>query len=255
MCTRLALVALLAAAICLGWWSTALPQQVILDRDIRPLFPGFPAAVPREGLPVGAMTFRIRDVRNISGNNPFHQRQPLLNFNGRVVSTVAELVALIRGGAAPPGPTPPPPASFSCNPAFAEATLSDFSLAMHLNEAGTQCSVARVQPAGQFPTYFISNPYAGSGPPPGRIFVGRVPGGPSSPTGVEIVQFPGGFIPVTHSFWGAGFSAPPGTYEITIQRFSDSKRFRVNFTMEGVGTDGFFHFRTVRHRVNSVTPL
>ena len=49
---------------------------------------------------------RIRQVTNVSGNNPFNTRQPLLNFNGVEVNDLAALIAIVKGNAAAGGTSP-----------------------------------------------------------------------------------------------------------------------------------------------------
>ncbi|MGB0927505.1 MAG: hypothetical protein ACPGVA_09850 [Pikeienuella sp.] len=73
-----------------------------LDADQQSLFPGLESARSALGLPAelqgtGERTFKILEIQNISGNDPFNEQQPLLNFNGQVVGSVADLLALIQG--------------------------------------------------------------------------------------------------------------------------------------------------------------
>lgn len=73
-----------------------------LDADQQSLFPGLENARTALGLPAelegtGERTFKVLEIQNIRGNDPFNEQQPLLNFNGQIVASVADLLALIQG--------------------------------------------------------------------------------------------------------------------------------------------------------------
>lgn len=82
-------------------------REAPLARDEVELFPDLRGDLLKEdqqdrfGQAVGDSRFivRIRQVTNLSGNNPFHTRQPVLNFNGAEVSDLAALVAIVKGNA------------------------------------------------------------------------------------------------------------------------------------------------------------
>ena len=81
-------------------------REAVLARDSIELFPqlrGSLVAEPQQeqfGQAVGQGRFivRIRQVTNVSGNDPWHITQPVLNFNGVEVSDLATLIALANGG-------------------------------------------------------------------------------------------------------------------------------------------------------------
>lgn len=91
---------------------TALPSiaqehDVPLARDRMELFPGLGAGSVLDGgfadevqagLGKRRYIIRIKSVRVASGNNPFNQRQPLLNYNGQEVSSIGQLADLINNG-------------------------------------------------------------------------------------------------------------------------------------------------------------
>ncbi|MGB0506161.1 MAG: hypothetical protein ACPGGK_08175 [Pikeienuella sp.] len=73
-----------------------------LDSDQEVLFPGLQNAREAAGLPkqlqgTGDRTFQVLEVQNINGNDPFNEEQPVLNFNGQIVGSIADLLALING--------------------------------------------------------------------------------------------------------------------------------------------------------------
>jgi len=73
-----------------------------LDSDQKILFPGLSNAREAAGLPpqlqpTGERQIKILEIENVSGNDPFNEEQPLLNFNGQVVGSVPELLATIEG--------------------------------------------------------------------------------------------------------------------------------------------------------------
>lgn len=88
-------------------------REAPLARDEVELFPDLRGELLKEdqqdrfGQALGESRFivRIQRVTNLSGNNPFHTRQPLLNFNGAEVNDLAALVAVAKGN--PPGGTSP----------------------------------------------------------------------------------------------------------------------------------------------------
>lgn len=81
-------------------------REAPLARDEVELFPDLRGELLKEdqqdrfGQALGESRFivRIRQVVNLSGNNPFHTRQPLLNFNGVEVGDLAALIAIVKGG-------------------------------------------------------------------------------------------------------------------------------------------------------------
>lgn len=89
-------------------------REAPLARDEVELFPELRGELLKEdqqdrfGQAVGDSRFivRIRQVINLSGNNPFHTRQPLLNFNGAEVGDLAALIAIVKGNTAGGGTSP-----------------------------------------------------------------------------------------------------------------------------------------------------
>lgn len=79
--------------------------ETTLAKDSMELFPQLRGTLLSEGQQTsfgkaaGSKRFiiRIKQVRNLSGNNPFNVRQPLLNYDGKEVLTVSDLVGLIQG--------------------------------------------------------------------------------------------------------------------------------------------------------------
>ena len=81
-------------------------REVPLARDEIELFPELSGTTlleepsqERFGKALGEDRFivRIKQVTNISGNNPWDTLEPLLNFNGVRVTNLAALMALVRG--------------------------------------------------------------------------------------------------------------------------------------------------------------
>ncbi len=80
-------------------------REAPLARDEIELFPDLRGELlgenqqDRFGQALGDSRFivRIQQVTNLSGNNPFHTRQPLLNFNGAEVGDLAALIAIVKG--------------------------------------------------------------------------------------------------------------------------------------------------------------
>lgn len=89
--------------------SVVLAQEIILDSDTDFVFPQDlrsrlpePASQREADRVLGArpeenLVIKIRDIRNVSGNNFLNQEQPLLNFNGRVLTSVDDLVLALQG--------------------------------------------------------------------------------------------------------------------------------------------------------------
>lgn len=72
-----------------------------LDSDQEVLFPDLQnareaAGLPKQLLGTGDRTFKVLEFQNINGNDPFNEEQPVLNFNGQIVGSVADLLALIN---------------------------------------------------------------------------------------------------------------------------------------------------------------
>jgi hypothetical protein len=252
---RTLLVGVLGCLAAAGVAQTASGQEVILDSDRAALFPGLRErmAPPRPGVPPGTVVFRVREVFNLQGNNPFHRTEPLLNYNGQVVKSVSELLALVRGGTTTGGGDSGIGRPFTCSPSSVSATTADFRLGFDMNALGNQCSVAITGGAGFIPRYYVSNLYLGTGAPAGTVFIGTYPIEASS--GTQLVGVPAAFTAFVHPGMGPGYTARPGTYQITIRDVSSRKQWRVQFTIAGVGTNDFFYFRTVTHTVNQVTRL
>jgi hypothetical protein len=84
---------------------TASGAETTLAQDSMELFPELRGKLLSSGQQAsfgkaaGSKRFiiRIKQVKNLSGNNPFNTRQPLLNYNGQEVLTVGDLVGLIKG--------------------------------------------------------------------------------------------------------------------------------------------------------------
>ena len=163
---------------------------------------------------------------------------------------MAELQALVRAGGGGGGGGGLKP--FTCSPPSASATTADFRLSFNLLSAGNQCRVSQSTPAGFVPAYFASNLHLGTGAPAGTIFIGTY-GVESS--GMQLVEVPAAFRAFVHPDMGAGYVAPPGTYQLTIRETASGKRWRVNFTLAGIGKNDFFYFKTITHTVSQVTPL
>ena len=92
-------------------------ERLRLDTDSAPLFPGLenleqqpgpeqeeepefgddtPEAGPQQA-GTGKPTFKIKRIINLSGNNPINPIQPVLNFDGRLVRSLDELLNLVNG--------------------------------------------------------------------------------------------------------------------------------------------------------------
>ncbi|MEM7504317.1 MAG: hypothetical protein AAF417_19915 [Pseudomonadota bacterium] len=86
-----------------------LAQEIILDSDTDFVFPQDlrdrlpePASQREADTVLGSrpeenLVIKIRDIRNVSGNNFLNQEQPVLNFNGRVLTSVDDLVLALQG--------------------------------------------------------------------------------------------------------------------------------------------------------------
>lgn len=93
-----------------------LNRESVLAQDEMELFPtlGTAGSLEQElqkrfdNTTDGTVIVRVRQVTNLSGNNPLHTRQPLLNYNGLEVSDLSALLNAIRGNkpATAPGTTP-----------------------------------------------------------------------------------------------------------------------------------------------------
>jgi hypothetical protein len=102
---------ILFALLCAG--SNLCAETIILDSDKAKLFeemapyfytPGQTEKLPDTGvIPEGAAVFKIVQVQNLQGNNPFNPLQPVFNFGGVLLANVDDLISCIRGGACPPG--------------------------------------------------------------------------------------------------------------------------------------------------------
>lgn len=222
----------------------AAAQEVIIGTDVAPLFPGLRGLLGTAppGLPPGATTVRIRDVRNIRGNNPFQQRQPLLNWNGQVVGSVAELLALVQGRRIAAG-------GFTCSP----STATDGSAVIfHIGPATGVCSVSTsgASPPGQTEGFFVANAFtAETGP-------GRVLAATLVSVDFTLVDVPGGFVPIAAVCCSTRFHAAPGTYQVTLRQTSTGRRWRISFTVSGIGPPaGGANFTSVSLVITSVTPL
>ncbi len=98
-------IPLLAVCLALSLPSSALAGELKLAEDTMELIPAI-----SQGQSVNAaeqneissllggdanITIRLRQVNNITGNNPFNPIKPLLNYNGVEVNSVADLVTLM----------------------------------------------------------------------------------------------------------------------------------------------------------------
>ena len=86
-----------------------------------------PGAIPAVGqiAGVGEAHIRIVSVTPIAGNNPLNTSQPVLNFGGVVVATVADLVNCVQLGGCPQTVAPVPDScpSGTCIPFYCFDTL------------------------------------------------------------------------------------------------------------------------------------
>lgn len=97
----LAVLMLFMAAATTTFSAPALADET-LDSDQKVLFPGLSnareaAGLPKQLQPTGKRQIKILEIENVSGNDPFNEEQPVLNFNGQVVGSVPELLATIQG--------------------------------------------------------------------------------------------------------------------------------------------------------------
>lgn len=83
-------------------------ETLIIDSDSARIFeemapyfftPGQKERLPTTGdLPDDAVIFKIIQVQNREGNNPFNPLNPVFNFGGILLANVDQLLACIRGG-------------------------------------------------------------------------------------------------------------------------------------------------------------
>jgi hypothetical protein len=196
---------------------------VVLDSDTGPLIPGIqniligPAGTAGEASgESGATGFRVVKVTNISGNNPFHPTQPVLNFGGVVVANVDDLLECIRGGTCKPGgdiqgtKQCSPSSTTNLHPVFGPA-----SAAFYINPNTSACAAGHSAPALQEEGFYVYPPYCSGSDPAGSSSIGI-------------------YAAVGYQITGIGSTVPPGSYTFTLKK--GTKSWKISMEVKKTGS-------------------
>ncbi len=197
---------------------------VVLDSDTAPLIPGIQNillgaadAGGKTSGESGATGFRIVKVTNISGNNPFHPTQPVLNFGGVVVANVDDLLECIRGGVCKPGGGDTqgtkqcsPSSTTTLHPIFGPA-----SAAFYINPNTSACAAGHSAPAMQEEGFYVYPPYCSLPDPSGSNSIGVYAG-------------------IGYQITGIGSTVPPGSYTFTLKK--GTKSWKISMEVKKTGS-------------------
>ena len=232
-----------------GW-----AQSTVLDADSQQPFAGFgqyfvapqEPEKQKETLPSspsaaeGEAVFKILSITNISGNNPFHTTQPVLNFGGVVVSSVDDLAECIRGGVCQSGKKE---TTMTCSPSSGISDLASCieSVGCYLKSNATVCRVEPLpsSPDLSYETFFVMNDY--------RFAKSNVVG-TASKSDYKLIIPPSGNTYV----WPGGdtvYKIGTGTYTLEVQHKVTGLRYRIEFTVQQLASND------IRLTVNSLVKL
>ena len=228
-------------------------QTTVLDADSQQPFVGFGQhfVTPQEpekqketlpGAPStteGEAVFKILSITNVSGNNPFHTTQPVLNFGGVVVSNVDDLTECIRGGVCQEGKKE---ISILCSPSSGISNLASYkdSVGCYLKSNATVCRVEQLPSNADllYETFFAMYSTLSTskvvGTDSGSEYVMTKP--PSS----DRVIWPGGNV---------AYKIGTGTYTLEVQHKVTGLRYRIQFTVQQLADND------IRMTVNSLVKI
>jgi len=223
----------------------AQPDEIVRDSDMMPLFPALEAGKEdgekkksgkTEWETVDIKLFRVTPV---SGNNPFHTREPVRNFNGETYPTITAIKQRGRGQT--------PAHGTGCNPSTATARVTGRNASQGIyytmDTATGACKVT-------VDTFF----------PNSAFWVGQLPAAghrnqlwlmANHPALFRITQFPPG------CGGGTSCNITPGTHDLVLLEAASGRQWRINvgFTGNGVDPWSFFNYASFSVTINSVTPL
>lgn len=213
-----------------GW-----TQTTVLDTDSQQPFAGFgqyfvtpqDPEKQKEALPgapsatEGDAVFKILSISNVSGNNPFHTTQPVLNFGGVVVGSVDDLAECIRGGVCQEGKRE---ISMLCSPSSGISNLSSFkdSVGCYLKSSGTVCRVEQLPSNADlaYETFFAMYDNISTRDVVGTASVSEYI--MTKPPSSDKVIWPGGDVV---------YKIGPGTWTLEVQHKVTGLRYRIQFTV------------------------
>lgn len=90
----------------------------------------------------GGVVFKIIQIQNLQGNNPFNAYQPVFNYNGIVVADVDALLSCVRGGACQAGGgAGGGGGTIICQPSSATSNAAAFKDSVGIYIIGNTCRV------------------------------------------------------------------------------------------------------------------
>lgn len=224
----------------------AQPDEIVRDSDMMPLFPDLEAGKgDGEKKKSGRTEWETVDIKLfrvtlVSGNNPFHTREPVRNFDGETFPTISDVKRRARGQTTAY-------VGGGCNPSTATArvTARNASQGIYytMDTATGSCKVT-------VDTFF----------PNSAFWIGQLPaaGHPhqlwlmaNHPALFRITQFPPG------CGGGTSCNITPGTYDLVLLEVTTGRQWRINISFTGNGVDpySFFNYGSFTVTINSVTPL
>lgn len=230
-------------------------QTAVLDTDTQQPFAGFgqyfvtpqEPEKQKETLPSsssateGEAVFKILSITNVSGNNPFHTTQPVLNFGGVVVSSVDDLTECIRGGVCQASKKE---FAITCSPSSGVSSLATFhdSVGCYLKSNATVCRVEQLPSVADlvYETFFVMYDAFSA-----KSNVVGTAGGKSEyvmtkPPSSDAVVWPGG---------DTIYKIGTGTFTLEVQHKVTGLRYRIQFTVQQLaGND-------IRLTVNSLVKI
>jgi hypothetical protein len=224
------------------------PVDVVRDSDSMPLFPGLEAASTgkdEEGNKKDSkwetVDIKLTRISPVSGNNPFDPDEPVKNFDGSNCGTI-EGIERIAAGQSCGGS-----GSTSCNPSTATAVVTAHLWAQGIyytmDSAAGECKVT-VDVFFPNSAFWVGQTSVLASPDKLNIHA-------SHPAVCRITQFPAG---CSGSY---SCDLAPGTYDLELLEVATGRKFRLNITFTGNGTDpyGFFNYASFTVTINSVIPL
>jgi hypothetical protein len=224
----------------------AQPDEIVRDSDMMPLFPDLEAGKgDAEKKKSGRTEWETVDIKlfrvtPVSGNNPFHTREPVRNFNGETYPTITAIKQRARGQTTAHGG--------GCNPSTATARVTarnaSQGVCYTMDTAAGTCKVTADTHCPNSAFFVDQRPAVWH---PNQLRIQEI-----QPAIWRITQFP----PCIDS--GATWCLfTPGTYDLVLLEVATGRQWRINISFTGNGVDpwSIFNYASFTVTINSVTAL